>query len=81
LREPYTEPIQEKWFGWRPMTWDSKPFIDRVPNLTNTWLAAGHNMLGLSLGAVTGKLIAELMNEEKPHLDVRGVSLGRLLAS
>jgi D-amino-acid dehydrogenase len=78
LREPSAEPMQEKWFGWRPMTWDSKPYIDQVPGLSNTWLAAGHNMLGLSLGAVTGKLIAELLNGQTPHLDIRGVSLSRL---
>ena len=78
LREPSAEPMHEKWFGWRPMTWDSKPYIDQVPGLSNTWLAAGHNMLGLSLGAVTGKLIAELLNGQTPHLDIRGVSLSRL---
>ncbi len=78
LREPYTEPIEERWFGWRPMTWDSKPLIDRVPKYANVWLAAGHNMLGLSLGAVTGKLIAQMINGEPTLLDTRGVSVARL---
>jgi D-amino-acid dehydrogenase len=78
LREPYTEPIEERWFGWRPMTWDSKPLIDRVPKFSNVWLAAGHNMLGLSLGAVTGKMITQLINQETPIVDPRGVGLARL---
>ena len=30
LREPYADPVQEQWFGWRPMTPDGKPIIDRV---------------------------------------------------
>ena len=29
--EPYCEPVQEEWFGWRPMTYDSLPIIDRSP--------------------------------------------------
>ena len=31
LREPYCEPVIEEWFGWRPMTYDSLPIIDRSP--------------------------------------------------
>jgi D-amino-acid dehydrogenase len=37
--------------------------------LPNVYLAAGHNMLGLSMAPATGKLIAELLNEQKPHID------------
>ena len=33
LQEPYCEPVLEKWFGWRPMTYDSLPIIDRSSNL------------------------------------------------
>jgi D-amino-acid dehydrogenase len=77
LREPYTEPIQEKWFGWRPMTWDSKPYIDRAPAFKNVWVAAGHNMLGLSMATVTGKLISELINGQPTHLDVQALRLDR----
>jgi D-amino-acid dehydrogenase len=71
LREPCPEPILERWFGWRPMTWDSLPIIDRSPAFRNVWIAAGHNMLGLSMAPATGKLIAELLTEEKPHVDPR----------
>ena len=27
LREPYTEPVEDEWFGWCPMTYDGKPII------------------------------------------------------
>lgn len=77
LREPYAEPIEETWFGWRPMTWDSKPYIDRAPRYENVWVAAGHNMLGLSMATVTGKLIAEMLTGQKPHLDLRPLRIGR----
>jgi len=77
LREPYTEPIEEEWFGWRPMTYDGKPIIDRSPRMENVYIAAGHNMLGLTLAPVTGKLIAEMLDGRPPHLDVTPFSVNR----
>jgi D-amino-acid dehydrogenase len=69
LREPYSDPVEEEWFGWRPMTYDSLPIIDRSPKLDNVWIAAGHNMLGLSMAPSTGKLMAELLCGVTPHID------------
>ena len=69
LREPYCEPVLEKWFGWRPMTYDSLPIIDRSPSYDNVYIAAGHNMLGLSMATATGKLVAELAAGASPHVD------------
>ncbi len=69
LHEPTAEPILEQWYGWRPMTYDGKPIIDRSPALANVYLAAGHNMLGLSMAPATGKLVAELINDDAPHID------------
>jgi len=60
---------RSKWYGWRPMTWDSLPIIGQVPSMSNAFLATGHNMLGLSLAPATGKLLAELVTGQKPHLD------------
>ncbi len=69
LQEPTAEPILESWYGWRPMTPDSLPIVGRSPALSNVYLAAGHNMLGLSMAPATGKLIAELVNGQTPHID------------
>jgi D-amino-acid dehydrogenase len=69
LQEPYGEPVLEEWYGWRPMTYDGKPIIDRSPVLGNVWIAAGHNMLGLSMAPGTGRLVAELLDGRTPHLD------------
>jgi D-amino-acid dehydrogenase len=77
LREPFREPVQEEWFGWRPMTYDGKPIIDRSPTLANVWMAAGHNMLGLSMAPATGKLVAELVGRRPPHLDPAPYALSR----
>jgi D-amino-acid dehydrogenase len=62
LHEPYCEPVQEEWFGWRPMTYDGKPIIDRSPAMDNVVIAAGHNMLGVSMSPGTGRLVAEMLN-------------------
>ncbi len=77
LRDPYTQPIEEEWFGWRPMTWDGKPIIDRSPAFQNVWIAAGHNMLGISMATGTGKLIAESLRGETPHIDISHYTLSR----
>ena len=78
LKQATAEPVIERWYGWRPMTWDSLPIIDRIPSINNGWVAAGHNMLGLSLGAVTGKLVSEMVGNETPHLDIRPLSVARM---
>ena len=70
-------PPQEEWWGWRPMTPDGLPIIDRSPKFKNVLIAAGHNMLGLGLGPITGQLVAEMINGENPRLDVSPYRLDR----
>ncbi len=77
LQEPYCEPIVERWTGWRPMTYDSQPIIDRSPSLGNVWVAAGHNMLGLSMAPGTGRLVSELITGQSPHVDPSPYSVSR----
>jgi D-amino-acid dehydrogenase len=68
LHEPYCDPVHEEWFGWRPMTSDGVPIIGRAPAAENLFIAAGHNMEGLSMAPATGKLVAELVTGERPHV-------------
>jgi D-amino-acid dehydrogenase len=77
LREPYCDPVREAWFGWRPMTYDSLPIIDRSPKYDNVIIAAGHNMLGLSMAPATGKLVAELVDGTPPHVDPKPYHISR----
>lgn len=77
LHEPTAEPVVEQWYGWRPMTPDSLPIIDRTPRYENVFVAAGHNMLGVSMATATGKLISELLNKTEPHIPVEPMSLKR----
>ena len=48
----------EPWSGLRPCTPDGLPCIGLIPGTQNATVATGHNMLGLSLGPVTGELVA-----------------------
>jgi D-amino-acid dehydrogenase len=77
LREPYCEPVLEEWFGWRPMTYDGLPIIDRSPKYENVFIAAGHNMLGLSMAPATGKLVTELIEGAPPHINPTHYRVGR----
>jgi D-amino-acid dehydrogenase len=78
LEEPGCELIVERWYGWRPMTYDGVPIIDRLPAMSNVLIAAGHNMLGMSMAPATGKLVSELLGRHAPHVDPAPYSLRRL---
>jgi D-amino-acid dehydrogenase len=69
LRDPLATPVLEEWWGWRPMIYDGRPVIGFAPAFENVLIAAGHGMLGLSMSTGTGKLAAELLNSESPHID------------
>ena len=77
LQEPTGDPVVEEWYGWRPMTPDSLPVVDRSPAFNNVFVAAGHNMLGVSMAPATGKLISELLNDQPTHVPVGPMSLSR----
>jgi D-amino-acid dehydrogenase len=59
------------WRGLRPCTPDGLPYLGRTARWPNLIVAAGHAMLGLSLGPVTGRLVGELLSGEKPAFDLR----------
>jgi len=65
------------WRGLRPCSPDGLPYIGRTGKFTNLSLATGHGMMGLSLGPVTGKLVAEILSGEKPKTDIAMLSPDR----
>jgi D-amino-acid dehydrogenase len=69
--------VLEEWYGWRPMTFDGLPCIGAVPGLRNAFVAAGHGMLGISTSPGTGKLLAELVTGQAPHLNPAPYSVAR----
>ena len=74
---PGDAPVRQIWRGPRPVTPDGLPFVGRVPRRERVILASGHCMLGLSLGPVTGKLVAELAGGKAPSLDLTALSPDR----
>jgi D-amino-acid dehydrogenase len=62
--------VIEVWCGLRPCTPDGLPIISRPKNFRNLIIAAGHAILGMSLGPITGKLVSQLATNEKTEMDV-----------
>ena len=58
LHEPEGPQLQEEWWGWRPMSVDEIPIIGPSTRWSNLHLATGHGMLGVSMSAATGELVA-----------------------
>lgn len=77
LHEPVGATVEERWYGWRPMSSDDMPAIGRVPGQRNVWLAAGHGMLGISMSVATGQLMADLIAGREPAIDPVPYSPGR----
>jgi D-amino-acid dehydrogenase len=72
-----TPPIDKVWYGYRPCSADGLPYIGRVPSISNLTIATGHAMLGLSLGAGTGKLVREIVDGLPPSIDLKPFSVDR----
>jgi D-amino-acid dehydrogenase len=64
-------PASQIWYGYRPCSADGLPYIGRSKRNQNLVVATGHAMLGLSLGAGTGKLVSELIDETPTSMDIR----------
>ena len=77
LREPPGRPFIEQWTGFRPMTHDDLPVIDRAPSHENLIVATGHGMLGLSTATGTGRLIADMLLGRQPPFDPGPFSIKR----
>lgn len=74
LSLPSTEKI---WYGYRPTSADGLPYIGRIKKYGNVTVATGHSMLGLSLGAGTGKLVCQLVNHERTSIDLKSFEVER----
>ena len=67
---PLGAPVEaEPWLGRRPCFPDSMPVVGRAPGQPGLWLDYGHAHWGLTLGPVTGRLLAEMMTGATPFTD------------
>tara|TARA_R110002072_G_scaffold95453_8_gene210420 strand:- start:38 stop:1285 length:1248 start_codon:yes stop_codon:yes gene_type:complete len=56
--------------GLRPLSPDGLPYIGKSSKCKNLTIAAGHAMLGWSMGTATGKLVSEIISEQKRSLEL-----------
>lgn len=52
-------PADSEWLGFRPSTPDSMPVVGSLPDDRRVLMAFGHGHLGVTLGPVTGRAIAD----------------------
>ncbi|WP_067029407.1 NAD(P)/FAD-dependent oxidoreductase [Allomuricauda sp. CP2A] len=60
--------------GLRPVSPDGLPYIGKTSKYGNLTIAAGHAMMGWSLGPITGKLVAEGITKTVPSVDLKPLS-------
>jgi len=63
--------------GLRPVTPDGLPYIGRTSQYNNLTFATGHAMMGWSLGPATGKLVSEIISDQKSSLDLKPFNVQR----
>jgi D-amino-acid dehydrogenase len=77
---PLGEATEDKtWMGARPCFPDMRPVIGPAPGQPGLWLDYGHNHFGLTLGPITGRLIADLVTGATPFCDPKPFAAERFL--
>jgi D-amino-acid dehydrogenase len=75
---PLADRAEDKpWMGSRPCFPDMVPMVGEVPGRPGLWVNAGHHHLGLTLGPVTGRLLAEMITGTQPLTDPFPYRVGR----
>jgi D-amino-acid dehydrogenase len=69
----------QPWSGLRPCSPDGLPYVGRTAQFKNLSLATGHSMMGMSLGPITGKLMAEILADDKTTMNIKLLSPDRYL--
>jgi D-amino-acid dehydrogenase len=69
--------IRSEWCGLRPCLSDGLPAVGAIRHYPGLFIATGHAMMGLTLGPVTGKLMAECILDGAPSLDIAALDPNR----
>ncbi len=69
--------VRSEWCGLRPCLPDGLPAVGPVCHYPGLFVATGHAMMGLTLGPVTGKLMAECVLGDSPSLDIAALDPNR----
>ncbi|MCF5167993.1 D-amino acid dehydrogenase [Pseudomonas canadensis] len=71
LAGDYTHAME--WAGMRPATPTGVPLIG-ASTCRNLWLNLGHGALGFTLACGSGQLLAELISQRAPSIDMQGLA-------
>ena len=71
LAGDYTHAVE--WAGMRPATPTGVPLIG-ASTCRNLWLNLGHGALGFTLACGSGQLLAELISQRAPSIDMQGLA-------
>ena len=74
---PQLESHDDEWMGFRPTLPDFLPILGPSLNNKNIIYAFGHQHLGWTLGAITGKIVSGIVAGEKTNLDLAPYSSKR----
>lgn len=66
-----------EWMGHRPAMPDTVPVMGRSAKQGNVWYATGHGHLGLTYGATTARLMADLISGATPPVDMKPYRVDR----
>ena len=67
---PELKEHHDEWLGFRPTLPDFLPVIGSSKKNKNLFYCFGHNHLGWTLGAISGKIISKMIAEENTNLDL-----------
>ena len=65
---------KDEWLGFRPSLPDFLPVIGPSKNYKNVFYSFGHHHLGWTLGAISGKIISNMIANENTNLDLKPYS-------
>ena len=74
---PQLGKVKSTWMGRRPTLPDALPIIGRSEKNKNILFAFGHQHIGWTLAAVTGKAINELIKGNQPNFNINDFSPSR----
>ena len=73
--------LVKTWAGLRPGTFDGFPYIGPLSHSSNLFVAAGHFKAGLHLSPGTAEVIADLIEQKTPMIDLRPFAPSRTKVS
>jgi glycine oxidase len=70
--------VEKTWAGLRPGSPDDLPFLGRLPNLDNAFIATGHYRAGIQLSVATAQIMSETLQNRQTRIDLDAFRVDRV---